>query len=220
MNNENERVISKIRKLLALTKTNFQSEAEAAMLKAQELLMEHNLSMRDIEDTEEGVVVTEEQLEQKNPQWWFFSLAAIIANNFRCNVIRHGFSYSRQKNFRFIGREIDVKIAIEILKFAASLIRYNSKPYQAKSASHANTYIAGFLKGLNDKFDDQVERNQWGLVLVKDKEVIEAAEKYKPKEHKDSGRTSFKKSAAAFNDGYDDGYSFSYQEKRLGEGRI
>lgn len=34
-----------------------------------------------------------------------------------------------------------------------------------------NDYIAGFLSGLEDKFREQVQNNEWGLVLVKDKEV-------------------------------------------------
>lgn len=37
-----------------------------------------------------------------------------------------------------------------------------------------NDYIAGFLSGLADKFKEQVESNEWGLILVKDADVQQA----------------------------------------------
>lgn len=42
---DNGKIIEKIKKLLALTDSPYADEAEAAMLKAQELLLKHGLSI-------------------------------------------------------------------------------------------------------------------------------------------------------------------------------
>jgi len=44
------KIISKVQKLFARTESNFEAEAEAALLKAQQLMMEHGLSISDIKD--------------------------------------------------------------------------------------------------------------------------------------------------------------------------
>lgn len=44
-----EKVIDKVKKLLAMTESEYENEAESAMLKAQELLAKHQLTMKDID---------------------------------------------------------------------------------------------------------------------------------------------------------------------------
>ena len=48
MNREN--IILRIRKLLELSKSSNINESQNAILKAQELLIKHNLSMREVKD--------------------------------------------------------------------------------------------------------------------------------------------------------------------------
>ena len=43
------KVISKIQKLFARTESTFSAEAENALLKAQELMLKHGLTMEDID---------------------------------------------------------------------------------------------------------------------------------------------------------------------------
>ncbi|MFR2890971.1 MAG: DUF2786 domain-containing protein, partial [Clostridium butyricum] len=44
-----EDIILKIQKLLALSKSSNENEAQNAMLKAQQLLIKHKLSLKDVE---------------------------------------------------------------------------------------------------------------------------------------------------------------------------
>lgn len=45
----NEKIVLKIKKLLALSKSENQHESQNAMLKVQEMLMKHKLSLKDVE---------------------------------------------------------------------------------------------------------------------------------------------------------------------------
>ena len=48
-----EPIIGKIRKLLALSASNNENEAQAAMMKAQEMLAKYKLTMRDVQDSKQ-----------------------------------------------------------------------------------------------------------------------------------------------------------------------
>ena len=49
-----EDILSKVKKLLAVAEgSNYEQEAQNAMLKAQEFMLKHNLTMEDIEFKEE-----------------------------------------------------------------------------------------------------------------------------------------------------------------------
>lgn len=49
-----DKIIDKIRKVLAMTKSNYREEAEAALLKAQQLMALHGLTMSDVEFSPEN----------------------------------------------------------------------------------------------------------------------------------------------------------------------
>lgn len=77
----------------------------------------------------------------------------------------------------------------------------------------ANDYAVGFVEGLREQFEEQKKKHQeWGLVLVKDKEVIEA---YKHKEFDGSVNTSinFKGHKDIYYIGHEDGQNFSISDK-------
>ena len=45
---ENERIVEKIHKLFCLGESNYEKEARAAVMKAEELMIKYNISMRDL----------------------------------------------------------------------------------------------------------------------------------------------------------------------------
>ena len=175
-----EAVINKVRKLLAKAENNpFPHEAQTALLKAQEFMAKHGISMADVEDSkvpDRNEVIDQEITNITRTPWWQKWLSTIIADNFRCHVytrIRGGRSV-----IRFIGRRDDIEIAKNVFSFAAQAIRFYSDRYLNELRKRGlptkgvrNDYIRGFLKGLTDKFAEQVNKNDWGLVLVKDAEV-------------------------------------------------
>lgn len=153
------------------------------MLMAQRVLAEHGLSIQDVEEPEDKQdknVVHEHATEYGKTIWWKKHLFATVAENFRC------FSYINKRRsvyqIRFVGLDSDVSLAIEIFKFACEAIQYHLSKYRQdlkvsgywkKEITYmVNDYLRGYLHGLDQKFKEQVDINNWGLVLVKDALVV------------------------------------------------
>lgn len=81
-----ENIILKIKKLLALSKSSNQNEAQNAMLKAQKLLIKYKLSLQEIESYSiEKIKIEDFKTNQKfRGKSWKGNLAQVIADNFGC----------------------------------------------------------------------------------------------------------------------------------------
>lgn len=181
-------IIEKVQKLLALSKDNpSEGETKAAMLAAQRLMAQHNLTMADIEvdplspkEVIEGLAT-----EWKRLTWWYKSLSITIAQNFRCHTFIRK-SGRGSSAIVFLGLKEDVELAKQVYSFAINSIKYHADKFIRHTRSQGlpikgvrNDYIIGFLQGLDAQFKEQVENNEWGLVLVKDADVEEAFNKLK-----------------------------------------
>lgn len=222
---EKEDVIRKIKKSLALAndKANEQ-ESQTAMLMAQKLMAKHNLSMNDInlnveikKETKEGVGIRSGRI-----AWWQLSLSEIIAKNFRC----YSYFYSGSR-LVFFGLEQDVAIATEVFKFAVESIKYLASKYvkdnhisgyRQRTIAVKNDYILGFLSGLEDRFEEQVNKEDWGLVLVKDALVEQKYNEMELKSVKSNPINTMGDMGAKMQ-GYEDGKSFDHNKKALKEVR-
>lgn len=211
-------VLRKIKKALALSENNpSPEEAQTALLKAQEMMAKHNISMSDIqlgeEDKKEAFHISVNK--QNREQWWYGLLASIIADNFRV------FPYYRGKTLTFLGLKEDAELAKEVYNFAFESINKFAAEYVKKLSNNGfptkgirNDFISGFLKGLSEKFKKQVEENNWGLVLIKDAVVVQEFNKM---DLKKEYKRSYAKSAGnkdAINAGYEKGLTFNSLEKR------
>lgn len=150
-------------------------EAQAASLALQRLMAKSGLSADQVEalsaDDATIPIVEGDVYIGTNDIAWKKMLAAVIADNFRCEAI----FCSAQKNVRmktivFIGRDEDVRIASECykltIKTAQRCFKRYSKwrtdryfPINTKSAKVRNSYYIGFVEGLDDAFRFQVEES-------------------------------------------------------------
>lgn len=219
-----EKIIERIKKVLALGKgTNFEEEAEAAMLKAQEILLSHNLSMDDVELSEDKIEkeVIHDKLDQDTtgvPAWKIF-IAHVIAKNFRVTTVTQSGWYGR-RNLVLIGLKQDVQVCKSVIMFAYQVferlfVEYlnarkiifkigygdNREWTRTKSFEMRNDYLDGFVSGLSAKFRKQVQEK--ALVLVQDALVVQDLEKMKFKTRMfQGGIRSFDR--LAYEKGYED----------------
>ena len=218
---KNSQVIDKVKKLLALTGSPYADEAQAAMLKAQKLLLMHGLTISEVQAAEESAVkeVADEEVSigGKRNNWWEKILSKIIADNFRCVAY-----YRRNKpGFYFLGLKEDVEVAKEVFSYAVVVIRHLSSQY-VKAAFYRdqgkarikNDYIIGFLEGLRVKFAAQVSSKCLSLMLVKDDAVVKAADNKKLKKDRRS-RICAARDADAIAAGYRDGEEFDPERKMI-----
>ena len=165
-------IISKIEKLLALAGNNpSEAEAQVAMLKAQKLMAEHNLDMAQFKDQpQEKKEAVTEYFKGYHNTGWAISLAKVICDNFRCNLLR-----AAGYGLVFVGFKEDVAICKAVFTFAANTLDKNMMKLRRQYRKQglptdgiSGDYAAGFIAGLKAKYKEQVEENNWGLVLVKD----------------------------------------------------
>lgn len=215
----NMKIVEKIQKLLALSESSNEHEAQVSMLKAQQLLIKHKLSLREVKEFK----VFNSDIKEKKSKVsftkarWKSLLAELVAENFGCY---HFFRTKGTHIITFFGREEDIIVCNIVLEYAVDCInsvvkkiryKYLKDGYSTKGLE--NDYALGFINGLHKKFEDQKRANQeWGLVLVKDKEVVEAFSQ-KEFDRIINTETSFLGYAEIFEKGFEDGEKFSIVDK-------
>lgn len=153
-----EKIADKIQKLLALAGNNpSEEEAKAALLKAQKMMAEYNMSQSDLNGEEKIVYSLEMCKLRVNPRSKVMSV--IIANSFACKVIIHC------NKICFFGREDNAKAAKSSMEFIHKTMERGmtqecrkhglSGTTQAGASMIYNAYAKGFLAGLKQAMDAQ-----------------------------------------------------------------
>lgn len=153
----NEKIISKIKKVLKLSRNNpSEEEALAAAALAQRLMAQYHLELKDIEDVEDADDITEIHVNVGNGNKWKGPLAGIVSKNFCCKYFYYG-----RDTIVFYGYKTDAEIAAETFKFlftfgnkkATSFYNKYRNTYGGKNLK--NTYLIGYIEGIKEVFDRQ-----------------------------------------------------------------
>lgn len=216
------KLIEKIQKLLSLSESSNENEAKIAMLKAQELLVKHKLSLQEVKNIKINNSKIKDDITNISftKAKWKGKLAHLIADNFGC----YNYYKTRRVNtITFFGREEDVKVCNIVLQYAVDCIETSIKRLQREYIKNGystrgvgNDYAMGFIEGLRENFESQKKANQeWGLVLFKDKEVVE---EYSKKVFKRSINinSTFKGNSDVYYEGIENGKKFSISDKITG----
>ena len=191
-----EQAMEKIQKLLRLASSQNENEAQAAMLMAQKLMAQYKIELSQVEDAEIDHNVMEEDADKKaHSTAWKRQLALLIAKNFQCEAYVVGY---RTYKTVFVGKRDNLKICKQVYEAAIRFIDFNfaiywrttgkyKLPRDAKwlgwtelpvsySIAQKSSYAMGFTTRLRVRFDEQkvkADKEGWGLVLVKDPDVVE-----------------------------------------------
>lgn len=222
-----EDIILKIQKLLALSKSSNENEAQNAMLKAQQLLIKHKLSLKDVElYSSENIKVDSFNTEQRfRGQSWKSNLAQVIADNFSCYMyLQTSCNYrSKVRSICFYGKGDDVVICNIMFSYASKCINTEGDKLVKRMKQDRrrkyfkgikDDYALGFIAGLKERFNEQIRNNsEWGLVIQKDQIVIDKYREFS----KDFGTVNvskkFYKHSNAFKLGQEDGRKFDISNK-------
>ena len=224
---DNQKLLERIQKLFKLAERNENDhEAQSALLAAQKLMVENGIEQSEIERLANiqtpKEVVHENVSKGERLLWWKRSLARIIAKNFCCKsyILR---SDSETGGLIFLGLKEDVELAETVYTFAKEAMVYGTGHYVAdfkknhrKQAytGHKNDYMTGWLSGLSAQYEEQVEKNNWGLVLVTDSLVLRAYEDLNLRKVQTSSRyTAHNQNAMLI--GYQHGKAFNGIAKQI-----
>lgn len=230
---DNERIIRRIKRLLALAEGNAnKNESHLAFLQAQEMMVKYAVDPSEITDDEEvREVLDSSGSEYKRLYWYERQLARIVARNFRCKNylqwVRPEGRVQKLNKIKFMGLEKDVELASAMYKLVISAIEYythlhvkeNGIGIRHHTQSLKDDYMRGFVEGLERKFEEQIESQEWGLVLVIPKEV---EEKYKEEVTGKGTRYIIPsvESQESYQQGYRDGNAIDYTKSTIDKERM
>lgn len=229
-----ERLIERIRKLLALAGNNpSEEEAHAALAHAQTLAAREGLALEDIEAAappEPG----EAELHRgtRAPPWWHRDIAAIVARNFRCQAISRRLRHNWTATV-LVGMPQDLEVATYVWSTARRMAGQQARAYIASRSEEAqagglfwssklsrrlrNDYLAGWVSGLEQAFRRNVEAEDLAPMLIRDPAIDQLLEqrgtgKARPPSVTRAG------SAQAFRRGQEEGRAFQAAERVEGPG--
>lgn len=174
----NQKIIDRIRKLMALAEgTTHSEEAQSALAMAQKLAAQHHISISSISvEVEEDEVVHGEVYATRYRDTFSQGLAAVISANFRCIPYwqRHEIPSGLRRRFVYslivIGKESDAEIARTVFLSAQKAARNLVDSYMAihgGGKTARNSYLLGWVKGLQAKFDaEKNANNSLALALI------------------------------------------------------
>ena len=224
----------KIKKLLALSKSPNEHEAQSALAKAQQLMAEHKISMAEVEDKESrkahehlaGVTYSA----RRDP--WILRLSQVISKNYCCESFSYREQGKQTYKLYFCGLNEDIEICIIAFKYATDCIRSEIKKRKQKGKlfnytneliiSMCNGYAYGFIKGLDEMFEEQKRaatqsEANWGLVLSTPPEVGQRMSELGLKKTKFQSKQAAKVSKSDYEAGKKDGKDFDITKRVAGE---
>lgn len=221
----------KIKKLLALSKSPNEHEAQSALAKAQQLMVEHKISMVEVEDKEQrkahehstGVTYSARR------DTWILRLSQVLCKNYCCESFSYRERGKQTYKLYFCGLNEDVEICMIAFKYAVDCIRSEIKKRKSKGklfnypngliTSICNGYAYGFIKGLDEVFEEQAAQSEanWGLVLSTPPEVEQRMSELGLKKTKFQSKQAAKVSKSDYEAGKKDGRDFDITKRVAGE---
>ena len=182
---DEKRMIEKIRAVLALAQNNLsKEESQSAMLMAQKLMAEYRISKKKLRKPKESQVENKNmRLYSRLPQWQT-ELATVIARNFRCKsaiaIMKYEDSNQEFSAIRFYGHAEDIEMCTDVYNYAMKAVSGQANEYvrvhrndENADASIRQDFIRGYIMGMDKKYNEQVNHNNWGLILVCPEDVIQ-----------------------------------------------
>ena len=172
-NQDQSKVMEKIKKLLALGESPSQAESESAMIKAHELLKQYNLSLSDLE-VEDSEVIDEVYTAMGRSQGWKIHLIIGITKANFCGVytktkpVNVGYSgrLITSKTYQFVGKPYNVAVAKAMADYLFSTIdRMATETHKGDGRAVIESYKSGIADTLYMRLES-----------LRKKDIIESVE--------------------------------------------
>ena len=156
----NARVLEQIKKLFELARNNPSAhEAQAATLKAQELMAKNDIEMAEVEnvDLSKEPEEIDTSVVEVGAKKFKYPLAHTVADNFKCKFYLNG-----KNRIVFYGHRTDARIAAETFRFLFEMAdkmgtRLHHQAYRRGERTDGiyNSCVMGFIAGVRDALAEQ-----------------------------------------------------------------
>lgn len=221
-----DEVISKVRKLFELSRSENENEAALAATKARELLSRHNLEMADLpaDEVKGAVEITEAFVETGRVlRNWVKGLILHVCRGFECqHVLRRRPGANPQLSF--IGTRTDAQVAAytfgflvrELMRLSDMALPDLKRQHRGwKTASIRQSYLTGAVMRIGERFEEHADRIRAkeqvvckDLILAKEQMIDRYMEQKIGPVRREYGR-AVALSARAFEQGYVDAAELS-----------
>ncbi len=167
----------KIAKLLALSASPNENEAQTALLSARKLMAKYKLQPEDILEHRSEQVVREltgiRCTKMTNP--WMVDLAAVIAPRYCCQHYISRVKGAKMSTVGFVGLEEDFAVCKRVYLYACAFVQTRCTAIRAarrdvsgkEVREMCNSYGLGFCQGLKKAFEAQdAQQQELALVLT------------------------------------------------------
>lgn len=154
----NDLIKDKIKKLLALSRSPNKAEAALAMEKAEELLLKHNLSLKDVSGDIE--TISEESIKNGGRvERWRTFLLDCVARLYFCDSF---YKSSRCSGYEFIvvGKPHNIEVARSMYCYLENaILRMCNDTFPSDSSfKNKNNFKRGLVAGLASRIDDIIKK--------------------------------------------------------------
>lgn len=214
----------KISKLLALSESPNEHEAQLALLKARALMMQHKLTLQDVQQEQAEVIHRETSITfSKRRASWTLTLAGVIAENYCCRAFSRRRTRQQTRTVCLAGFAGDVEVCERVLHYALGCIQswirattrlnrslYTTKEFSLLSDSYAKGYIAGIYAAYRRQAREK--GGQWAIVAAVPSEVDKSVSSLKTEKASSSQGVV----RSIYNIGFGDGMRFCVADKLTG----
>ena len=148
-----EKLLNKISNLMKRAAEADDEEGQSSIVLAQRLMAKHNISISEVQAFNMKSEINLAYHEFGRIFWWHKQLAVVISKAFRCQAIISGSYY-----LKFVGLNEDAKIAKEVFEGALEHIKYRKSQMHYATKEEKNSYVQGFILGLNQKLEAQAQQ--------------------------------------------------------------
>lgn len=189
-------ILRKVKKLMALATSSNKHEAEQAMIKSQQLLLKHNIDVSNVEDDEEEKIFLKRIMKQTKKSAKMRSIAQILGTFFVNTV------YNRSEGFTYlevVGSATNVEIAeyvAKTLERELDTLWDQAKEQQPdlKGAIAKNSFFIGVARGYCNKIHflkRQYDTNTSNALILIEKKLKYATAMAYPQLSKSSSHASY-----------------------------
>ena len=151
LNESTDKILSKVKKLFALSSSSNAHESEAATLKVNELLLKYNLE--NVDNLDDPEMILQRVLQGKRASAKLQAISSIVRSFFVFTVINHG---KNSVYLELFGNKTNVKIAEYVAHFLDhemdKLWKDNKKSHpKLKGLASKNSFFRGLARGYETK---------------------------------------------------------------------
>lgn len=158
---EKEKIIDKVKKLLALSKSSNEHEAGLALENANKLLMKHNLEMTDIEEIDMNDIIEEDSIiSGKRIMSWKINLLESIMRLNGCQILMHN-RRNGNKRISAIGKKHNIEVSVSMYEYLTSTMDRTLKEKQKEEFMiDPFSYRMGFCSAISRKVNEILQERE------------------------------------------------------------